>query len=63
MPTTLVVVVGSTELRLKFLHAEIPPNSLPNFVTNPIVFPLLTTFMLGVTTISIHVVVIPASNE
>ncbi len=62
-PTTLVIVVGSIELWLKFLHVEIPLNSLPNFVANPISTPLLTTFMLGITTISVPVVVIRASSD
>ncbi len=47
MPTTLVVVAGSAELQLKFLIVEIPPNPLPNFVTNSIITFFLTTFMLS----------------
>jgi hypothetical protein len=38
-------------------------NSLPNFVTYPISTPLLTTFMLGATTVSIPVVIIPTSSD
>ncbi len=63
VPTTLVVVVGSVELRFKFLLIEIPLDPLPNFTTDPISIPLLTTSMLGITTISTLVVVIPTSND
>ncbi len=61
MPTTLVVVVGSA--RLKFLTAKTPPNPLPNFVRDLISISLLTTSMLGATTISTLVVVIPTLND
>ncbi len=39
MPTTPVVVVGSTELQLKFLLVKTPPDPLPNCTTNPISIP------------------------
>jgi hypothetical protein len=63
VPTTPVVVVGSVELRLKFLVAETPLDQLPNFATDPISIPLLTISMLGATTVSTLVVVILASSD
>ncbi len=63
MPTTLVVITGSAKLQFKFLIIKTPPDPLPNFVANPINTPLLITSMLGTTTVSTHVVVIPTSSE
>ncbi len=62
MPTILVVYDGSVKLQFKFLHAKTPP-SLPNFVVDPISTPFLITSMLGTTTISTHVVVIPTLSD
>jgi len=61
--TIPVVVIGNVELWFKFVTIEIPPNSLPNFVVDPINIPILTTSMLGVTTVSTPVVVIFASSD
>ncbi len=63
MPTTPTIVISSVKLQFKFLTAKTPPNPLPNFVANPINTPLLTTSMMGATTISTHVVVILASSN
>jgi hypothetical protein len=58
MPTTSIIVVGSAELQLKFLLAEILPDPLPNFVEDLISTPFLKTLMLGSTIVSILMVVI-----
>jgi hypothetical protein len=63
MPTTPIVVVGSVEFQFKFLTIETPPNPLPNFSRDPISISLLTTFMLGATIVSFHVVIIPTPND
>jgi hypothetical protein len=62
VPTTLVVTVGSAKLQFKFFIAKTPLDLLPNFATNPISTPLLTTSMLGATIVSTLMVVILASN-
>jgi hypothetical protein len=61
MPSTLVVVVGSVEL--KFFIVETPCDLPPNFVTDPICIPFLTTSMLGVTTDYNPMVVILARSN
>jgi len=58
--TTLVVVVGSAELQFKFLTTETPFDSLPNFITDPINTPLLTTFMFDTIIVSNPMVGIPS---
>ncbi len=63
MLITPIVVVGSDELRFKFLTIETPPNLLPNFVVDPISTPFLTTFMLGATILSTLVVVILVMSD
>jgi hypothetical protein len=63
VPTIAVMDVGSAKFQFKFFLAETPPNLLPNFDIDPISTSLLITFMLGATTISTHVVVIPASSD
>jgi hypothetical protein len=63
MPITLIVVVGSVELRFRFLLAKTPLDPLANFVANPISTPLLTTSMLGAPTVSTLVVIIPTLND
>jgi hypothetical protein len=63
VPTTLIVAAGSAKLPLKFLHANTPLNPLPNFTTDPINIPLLTTSMLVSTIVPTLVVVIPALND
>jgi hypothetical protein len=63
MPTTLVVSTSNVELQLKFLPSKIPLDLLPNFVTYLINIPLLTTFMLGATTVSTPMVVICALSD
>ncbi len=63
MRITPIVVVGSVKLRLKFLITETPPNPLPNFATNAINISLLTTFMLGATTVPTPMVVIHAPSD
>jgi hypothetical protein len=55
--TTPIIAIGSVKLQLKFLLIETPPNPLPKFVIDPNNIPPLTTFVLGTTTISNHVVV------
>jgi hypothetical protein len=40
MPTTPIVVDGNVELQFRFLLIETTPNSLPNFVADPINIPL-----------------------
>jgi hypothetical protein len=50
-------------LRHKFLTVETPLNPLPNFVADPISTSLLTTYMLGTTTVSTLVVVIPTISD
>jgi len=63
MPKTPVLTVGSANFQFKFLTIETPLNLLPNFAIDPIEIPLLTTCMLGATTISTPMVVIPALND
>jgi hypothetical protein len=58
-----IVVVGSTKLSLKFLPTKTPLNPLPKFTTNPINIPLMTTFVLGATTVSTHVVVMTTFGD
>jgi hypothetical protein len=63
LPETLIVVVGSAKLQPKFLIVKTPLDPIPNFVVDPISISFLTTFMLGVTTVSTLVVVIPTQND
>jgi hypothetical protein len=63
MPTTPIIAIGSIELRLKFFLVETPPNPLPNFATDPISTPLLTTSMLSATIVYSPVVVIPTLSD
>ncbi len=63
MPITPVVTVGNAELQLKFLLTKIPLDLVPNFATNLISNPLLTTFMLGTRIDSTPMVVITALND
>jgi hypothetical protein len=60
---SIVVTIGSVAFRLKFLPAKTPPDPLPNFVINPSNTPLLTKSMLGTTTISTPMIVIPTSSD
>jgi hypothetical protein len=60
MPTTPIIVKSSLELGLKFLPVETPHDLLPDFVVDSISIPILTTSMLGVTTVSTPMVLIPA---
>jgi hypothetical protein len=62
-PITPMVVVGSAELRLRFLLGKTPSNPLPKFVVDPISTPTLTTFVLGATTISTLVVVMTTLGD
>ncbi len=61
--TTIVITTGSAKLQLKFLTTKIPLDLLPNYATNPISIPLLTTSMLGTTIISTPMVVIPTPSD
>ncbi len=63
MQKTLIVVVGSAELWLKFLIVETPHDLPPNFVIDLICTPFLTTFMLGTTIDSNPMVVILAPSD
>jgi hypothetical protein len=63
MPITPVVFVGNAKLQLKFLIVETPLDPLPNFVADPINTSLLTTFMLGIATVSTPMVVILALSD
>jgi len=63
VPTTPIVSIGNIVFRFTFYFAEIPFNSLPNFVVDPISTPLVTTYMWGATTISTLVVVILVSSD
>jgi len=62
MPTIAVVTVGSVELRLKFLLAKTPFDLLLNFLIDPFSIPLLITFMLGLITISTHVIILALND-
>jgi hypothetical protein len=57
VPTTPIIAISSVALQFKFLLTKTPLDPLHNFVANLISIPPLTTFMLGATTISTHVVV------
>jgi hypothetical protein len=53
------VDVGSVKLPLSFLPVKTPFDPLPNFIVDPINTPLLITSVVGTTTDSAHMVVIP----
>ncbi len=63
VPTTPIVTIGNVVFRFKIFFVEIPLNSLPNFVVDPITTPLVTTYMLGATIVSTLVVVILVSSD
>jgi hypothetical protein len=63
MPTTPIVVVGSSKLQFKLLIVETPFDPLLNFAANTICTPFLTTSLLGATKVSTHVVIIIVPSD
>jgi hypothetical protein len=61
--TIVVVIVSSPKFLLKFLHVETLSNPRPKFVVDPMSSPPLTTFVLGATTISTHVVIMTTIGD
>jgi hypothetical protein len=56
VPTTPIVITGSSKPLLKFLLVETPFNPQPKFVANLVNIQPLTKFVLGTTTVSILMV-------
>ncbi len=63
VPTTPLFTTNSLELLFKLLPTKNSPNPQSKLIANPITTPFLATFVLGSTTMSIHVVVITALND
>jgi hypothetical protein len=63
LPTTLVIIVGSSELLHKVLPSNTPLDPWPKFLVDPISTPPLIEFVLDATQISILVVGMTTLNN